>query len=472
MHVSASLLASLRQFPIPNRYVVAYSGGCDSHVLLHALMEMRARSAEMNRSAEVNSPAEINNSAQANRLGKENRFAEVNILAVHINHGLQADADKWQQHCKNICRELKVNFESIKLNLAIPKGESLEAYAREARYAAIRTVMQADDMLLLAQHADDQAETVLLQALRGSGVKGLAAMPKIVRNETTWQARPMLSISRKQIDDYANQHALNWIDDPSNKEIRFDRNFLRHQIIPDLKQRWPAMAETLSRVALHQADADQLMTELAELDWCICKVRNSDNPNGLSSIAMTRLSQARQRNLLRYWIAQCCESPLPDAATCQRILDEVIAAAEDAEPELCWANVVVRRYRGVLYLEQQQSSYSSWQQPWDLTTPLLLPCGKKLHVRTTLGQGLIYKDTDKPLSVRYRLGGEKCQLPGRAHRHELKKLFQTWGIPPWQRDRVPLIYVGEDVAQVVGYSVCESFIAQPGQVGYEIYIND
>ncbi len=448
MHsVAASILSALlsyqQQYPTPKRYVVAYSGGCDSHALLSALNELRDK---------VNGQLPCSN-----------------LAAIHVNHGLHADSDQWEAHCRATCHELDIDFNSIRLSLAIPKGESIEAYARAARYKAIRETLIDDDMLLLAQHQDDQAETVLLQALRGSGVKGLAAMPELICNDTTWQARPMLSLSRLEIEDYAKRQDIDWIEDPSNLDEKFDRNFLRHQIIPTLKQRWPAMAETFARVARHQADADQILNELALSDWQCCRL---DDRYQLNTTAMAKLSRLRQKNLLRFWIGDQCGYPMPDTTTCQLILDQVIDARPDAEPELRWSDVVVRRYRQVLYLEKYSAAESQWQQDWDFTDTLILPGGEKLQARLVEGQGLSLPEEQNSISVRFRRGGEKCQLPGRSHRHELKKLLQEWGIPPWQRDRIPLICIDDQVAQIVGYSLCEPFIARAGQMGHEIYINE
>ena len=449
MHsVAASILAALRQFPTPKRYVVAYSGGCDSHALLCALNELCCRD---HRQLPSQLPC-------------------THISAIHINHGLLSQSDEWEAHCMRVCNELAIDYISIQLNLTVPKGESLEAYARAARYQAIRQQLNDGDMLLLAQHQDDQAETVLLQALRGSGVKGLAAMPGLVCYGSTWQARPMLSLTQVGIEDYAVQQQINWVEDPSNREIKFDRNYLRHEVIPILKQRWPSMSETLSRVASHQADADQLITELAFSDWQNYK---RDDPLQLNTAGMSNLSSARQKNLLRFWISEQCDFPVPDTTMCQLLIDEVIMASSDAEPELCWADVVVRRYRGVLYLEKQSTANTpDWQQSWDLSCPLALPDGKSLNARSAEGQGLLLPAKQAAVEVRFRRGGEKCQLPGRNHRHELKKLMQEWGVPPWQRNRIPLICVGEQVVQIVGFSVCEPYIARVGQTGYEIYINE
>lgn len=440
MHpVSASLLETLRHYPSPREYVVAYSGGCDSHVLLHALVQIREQ------------------------------LACQSIKAVHIDHGLQQQAADWTQHCQQVCQQYDVAFTAVKLNLQIPKGESVEAYARTARYAALEKYLGTDDMLLLAQHQDDQAETMLLQLLRGSGVKGLAAMPEIVRIKDYWQTRPLLGLTQSDIRSYAETFGLKWVDDPSNQDNRFDRNFLRNDVVPILKQRWPSLSETMSRASQHQADANCLLNDLAELDWQACRMHEQTL---LAITPLKNLAPSRQRNLLRYWITAQCQFPMPDSVQCQRIIDEILLASEDAEPIVSWADVVVRRYRETLHLErmqcEQRGVLTPWQQTWDLQSPLTLPSGQQLIAQQKKGQGMVFPEALSSLTVRFRLGGEKCRLPGRRHRHELKKLLQGWGVPPWQRDKIPLIYIGDELAQVVGYSVCEPFIAQNGQMGFDI----
>lgn len=440
MHpVPASLLDKLRQYPAPYRYVVAYSGGCDSHSLLHALVQIREQ------------------------------LDCQQVKAIHVDHGLQPVSADWAQHCETICHQYAVPFTAVTLNLQVPAGESTEAFARSARYAAFEQHLHQGDMLLLAQHQDDQAETMLLQLLRGSGVKGLAAMPEIVLSNNYWQARPWLQIKRQDIQSYAEQSHLNWVDDPSNQDSRFDRNYLRNEVIPLLKHRWPSLTETIARSAGHQAEANSLLNELAELDWQTCRL---SDPALLAIVPLNKLSPARQRNLLRYWIAAKCQFPIPDRVQCQRIIDEILPAAEDAEPLVVWGDVAVRRYRQTLHLETVNFAKSAnWQQNWDLQSPLLLPSGKTLIATETKGQGMLLPAGSAALTVRFRQGGEKCRLPGRHHRHELKKLLQGWGVPPWQRDQIPLIYIGDELAQVVGYSVCEPYLAKNNQIGLEISLS-
>ncbi|MCK5723412.1 MAG: tRNA lysidine(34) synthetase TilS, partial [Gammaproteobacteria bacterium] len=316
---------------------VAYSGGCDSHVLLHSLVSLRSE-------------------------------IKAEIKAIHINHGLSPLANEWEDHCRKICEQLAVPYLAITVD-ARAKNNSPEEAARHARYAEWKKLLNKNEVLLLAHHQDDQAETVLIQLLRGSGVKGLAAMPAQQDFSQGLLCRPMLGFLREEIYSYAVDQGLNWIDDPSNFDTDFDRNFLRHDVIPLLETRWPSLKKTLSRSAIHQAEADQLLTELAFQDW-----HHIHENNQINISALVNLSEKRQRNVLRYWIADICELILPDTVHLQRILNEVLTAAEDARPEVIWRGGEVRRYQGRLYAQEKLVKVpGNFMLVWsDIETPLAL----------------------------------------------------------------------------------------------------
>lgn len=430
------LLAQLVRFPRPRRYCVAFSGGVDSHVLLHALAQIRSLL-----------PAQF-------------------IHAIHINHGIHPDADQWALHCQMICNDLDISFAQHTLTLNSSKGTSLEALAREARYACLASQIQSDDLLLLAHHQDDQAETLLLQLMRGSGVKGLAGMPRYAQFATGALARPLLDQTRDDLLDYARSHHLPWIEDPSNYNTAFDRNFLRHEVLPLIRQRWPSVNATLARSAQHQAEADSLLETLAQQDMAGAA---SVEQRTLAVSVLQSLPAPRQRNLLRYWLQRVCRLPLPSTVHLQRILDEMLNAGTDSSPLVQWPGAQVRRYRHVLYaMEPLADVNTEWQRDWDLKNTLRLPDGTCLQTRHTLGHGLARDKLTQGVRVGYRQGGERCRLPGRIHHHALKKLLQDWGVPPWERDRIPLIYVGDELVQVVGYTVCAPLAAGPGEPGAEI----
>lgn len=432
----ASLLTQLMQLPVPRRYCVAFSGGVDSHVLLHALVQVREQ------------------------------LPCSELHAIHVNHGIHPDAGQWARHCEFICRELGVSIEIGELQLQRQAGQSLEASAREARYQVWAQLMREGDMLLLAHHQDDQAETLLLQLMRGSGVKGLAGMPACTTFAQGWLARPLLQQDREALLQYAIGVQLPWIEDPSNMDTAFDRNFLRHVVVPLLRQRWPSLGMTLARSAQHQADAAVLLDSLAQHDLVALI---DDESRALQLPPLRQLDPVRQRNVVRYWLHQVCGLPLPGSAQLQRILDEVLPAAEDAAPLVHWPGGEVRRYRDALYAMAPHAAVdTAWQAAWDMRANLHLPTGDALQAQSCAGTGLRMSMLEQGVTVRLRQGGERCRLPGRTHHHDLKKLLQDWGVPPWQRNRIPLVYVGEELAQVVGFCVCAPFVASPGEEGVEI----
>jgi tRNA(Ile)-lysidine synthase len=341
-------------------------------------------------------------------------------------------------------------------------GESPEAAARQARYRAIAALMQAGDCLLTAHHQDDQAETLLLQLLRGGGPHGLAGMPEAAAFAAGWHARPLLAFSRDELQRYARQNALQWIDDPSNVDTGFDRNYLRNSIMPLLHERWPALARVLARSATHQAEAARLLDALAAEDLRQCRGEN----NTLHISSLLSLDEARQRNVLRYWL-KGLGFKLPDTVRLAHLQQEVLHAAPDRSPMMQWEGVVVRRYRDSLYaLPAERVPDTGLALPWNIEQPLGLPGGTRLFAVPVRGKGVKTSlCRDHPVTMRYRRGGEECQPAPRAATRPLKKLLQEAGVPPWERERIPLIFVGERLAAVVGYWVCAECQAQEGEEG-------
>lgn len=427
------LLEQLKTFPPARHYRVAYSGGCDSHVLLHALATIK------------------------------DQLPGTGISALHINHGLADEADQWALHCGKIAADLGIDFRVMVVDAMGEAGESPEAAARQARYHVFEQMMAAGDGLLLAHHENDQAETLLLQLLRGAGVRGLAAMPHYTVFAKGWLGRPLLGISRQRVRDYANNAGLDWIEDPSNQSPDFDRNFLRHDIIPVLLSRWPALPSTLARAAHHQSTASRLLDELAVADL---QASQGSRTDCLSIQALTALSQEHQDNLLRYWMHQQGVS-MPSSVQLQHIKADVMFARDDAQPQVGWAGHVVRRYRDDLYLLPATSERSnSGSLHWDFKTDLSLADGRHLTLEWRQGEGLKASLQGRAdVSVRFRQGGEVCRPSGRKQTHRLKTLWQEWGVPPWQRNKIPLIYVGDEIAQVLGYCICEPWQADAGEAG-------
>jgi tRNA(Ile)-lysidine synthase len=431
VHLTANwLLQRLRQLPDAPRCHLAFSGGLDSCVLLHLLAELRSRL-----------PYELH--------------------AIHVHHGLQHQADSWQAHCERQCKGYDIPLKTVWLTLKVNSGESLEAVAREARYQAMAEKMEEGDLLLTAQHQDDQAETLLLQLLRGSGPAGLAAMPPLARLGPGWLARPLLDYPRRTLENYAKEHKLNWQEDPSNRDQRFDRNFIRHQIMPLLRSRWPATSSTLSRAARFSGELLMLVREEAEEDLARARIKDSD---ALSVSALKSLNTIRCRNTLRHWIS-INGAPLPSSKKLSRIEQEGVHGRIDAMPLITWQGWEVRRYRDRLSLDRNQVI----ELP---TQPLTWPAGDELTLPEGLGRLIAQRGEggiaaehwqQSKVEVRFRHGGERCQLPGQSCHRPLKKLFQEWGVPPWERKHMPLVYLDGELALVPGHCVCQPFQVQAGK---------
>ncbi len=421
----------LRTLPPAGRYVVGYSGGLDSSVLLHALHGVR------------------------NRLNAR-------IAAIHVNHHLHPEAGYWDRFAKARCEALTIPCETVELSEPPPPGMSLEAWARQQRYRVFERVLGSGEMLLLAHQRDDQAETLLLQLLRGAGPHGLAAMPKCKRFAQGWLARPLLDTARSSLEGYARSHALAWIDDPSNRDPRFHRNYLRRQITPVLQQGWPGYRRTLSRAAALQAEAAALLDELAFEDLARIQAREE-----LLIPHLRELSGTRCRNLLRAWIV-VRGHPVPSAVKLHQIVREVIGAGPDRQPLVAWKDTEVRRYRDRLFIMRPLGEAAGkMHTPWVPGRPLELASGT-LTSSLQKGQGLCVRLCQgKRLEIRFRRGGERARLAGQAHTRSLKQLFQEAAIPPWVRDRTPLIYIDDELAAVAGLGVGQRFAAgavEPGWV--------
>ena len=415
---------------------VAYSGGLDSHVLLHALGAVRDR-------------------------------LDARIAAVHVHHGLQAEADQWETHCRDVCAALDIDFKVLAVDARAGRGESPEAAARSARYGALAAWLPTRHCLLTAQHQDDQAETLLLQLLRGSGVSGMAAMPETSACGKGLQMRPLLGVTRAALQDYARQHALVWIEDSSNSDTAFDRNFLRHRVMPLLHERWPAASSSLSRSAAHCAAASELLARQAADDL---QALPGSQHETVSASGLAALPGARRDNALRAWL-KLHTRHAPSTAVLTRIVEDVLNSREDAGPCVHWDRFEVRRYRDDVYcLAQRQAVDAGDELNWTLSGPLALPgAGGRLTATPARGSGLRRAAiTAGGVRIAWRRGGERCHPPGREQHHSLKKLFQEAGIPPWERDRIPLIYLGDELAMVAGLWVCGPFQASAAEDGIVI----
>jgi len=426
------------RLPPGSQFKVAYSGGLDSHVLLHALSVLRA----------------------------EHRFS---LSAIHIDHDLQTASAEWGRHCAAICTKLDIQYVVKRVRVAGIEDEGLEAAARRARYAALAAALVPGDTLLTAHHCDDQEETVFLQLLRGAGVAGLAAMPAKTALGHGQIVRPLLGFSRAALYAYAQEHRLTWIEDPSNRALHLRRNFLRTEILPRLTHYWPAHSSMLARTAHHAAEAMGLLDEVAETDLAACRQAVAHSPQALSVNALLALSMPRQRNLLRYWLRR--QGFLaPAASQLEEVLAQVQTAPRSQQARVCWPGTEVWRYRDLLVaMPAQPAPDPALDVVWDLRASLDLSGIGRLCVVPLRGQGLsCARLNGKSLHVRLRSGGETLMLPGRGHHHVLKKLLQAEGMPPWLRARLPLLYVDHELAAVADRWVCAPYLAGDGEEGLKI----
>jgi tRNA(Ile)-lysidine synthase len=390
---SNTLLGKLSLFAPTKRYFLAFSGGLDSTVLLHLLAHIKDQ-------------------------------IDADVVAIHIDHGLQQESFQWSRHCSNVCRQLDIPLETLSLSLQPVSGESFEALAREARYEAIQQLMQPGEMLLTAHHRDDQAETLLLNLMRGSGVRGLAAMPAIRRFGKGWLARPLLEISRPEIEAYAIEHKLTWIDDPTNALTDFNRNYLRHEILPRLTQRWPAAAASIADSASHLAEAGELLDE--ESGKLLAGMLAA--PGQLQLKPLLRQPHAWQKTLLRHWLQQL-GLPSPPKKRIDEFVQQLTADSQRI-PQIIWSGVELRRYNNLLYAGRRPPRHDATTEiEWRTRQPLKLP--------SQLGELQMLEGRQQRLMVRFRREGDSMRW--HSHQRKLKSIFRQLEIPPWQRARIPLI---------------------------------
>lgn len=383
------------------------------------------------------------------------------VRAVHVHHGLHRQADAWAAFCESVCEECGVALTVLRVDARPPAGESPEDWARRCRYAALETLIEEGEVLLTAHHEQDQAETLLLQLLRGAGPAGLSAMPASTPFGKGWHGRPLLHCSAAMLAAYARAQALKWQDDHSNADRRYDRNFLRHEVLPLLARRWPRYTATLSRAAGWQAEAADLLVGLAQRD--LAQVAGDDLT--LSLTALQALGAARLRNVLRLWLHRR-DLPVPNARHIDQIRLTLISGRCDSVACVRWSGAEVRRYRDRLYAMPPLPPHDATQVlTWNPQAPVPLP-GGVLDARRQRGQGISVRlAAERGLTIRFREGGERLCLDD-GHHHSVKKLLQERGILPWLRARLPLIYCGGEIAAVADLWLCQAFRAGEDEEGW------
>ena len=412
------IVSQLAPFAGAPRCWVAFSGGLDSQVLLAAAAAVRDRLPGV-------------------------------LHAIHLDHGLHPDSAAWAQRCRCRCRSLSVPFIVRRLGLGPRRGESLEALARAARYRAFAEILDPGELLLTAHNQDDQAETLLLALLRGSGVRGLAAMPFVAPLGAGYLVRPLLGTTRAALADYACAQSLDWIEDPSNRETAFDRNYLRHRVMPVLRERWPALSATFSRSASHCAEATDLGGQLAA--QTLARLAG-ERPGTLDVAALKGLGRPLLKSVLRLWLDRAGFRP-PDARHLDRVIDEALVARRDSSPLVAWSGCEVRRYRRNLF------ALAPLPDPPSPGICIDWPDGgEKGRVELPRGLGTLERCAalEGPLRVRFGQSGLSCRSARAGCSRTLKNLFQKSGIPAWLRPYVPLVFGDDGLIAVAGVCACDA----------------
>jgi len=413
----AARLGSRRQL------LAAFSGGLDSTVLLDALVWLR-----------------------------QHRLPDLALRAVYIHHGLSVHADEWANHCQDQCLRRQVQFQTIPV-MVNPERGGIEEAAREARYQMFQQSLLPGETLVTAQHLDDQSETFLLALKRGSGPAGLSAMAAVMPFHEHELLRPLLGCSRAQLQAYAESRQLNWIEDDSNRDERFDRNFLRLRIMPLLKQRWPHFCQSVARSAQLCADQETLLDELLQ-ETLTALV----SPDGSLAVApMADMGAARRGALLRRWLA-AGGVRMPAKDQLERLWQEVALSRQDAEPLFQLADKQIRRFRERLYILPIYRSLTSVVLPWpEIGHDLPLPDGLGRLRESLSGITVRAAFADEQVSVRFAASGT-FHIVGRQHSRQIKKIWQELGMAPWLRDRTPLLFYNEKLIAAPGL-----FITREGQ---------
>jgi tRNA(Ile)-lysidine synthase len=429
------------------RVLLGYSGGVDSHVLLYEL----TRVASMHRIA---------------------------IVALHGNHQVLPKSNQWEQHCRQVCQKIGVEFRSHRLPVDFDRAGGREKVLREARYAWFKSVMNSGDVLATAHHLDDQVETVLFRLFRGSGVRGLAGISPVRKWGKGELYRPFRDLWRSDILAFAEHHHLEWVEDESNRDESFDRNFLRERVMPILRSRWPGSSATIARASRHLAATETLLEQIGSEDlgrWHLtadeCQFTN------FGKIRVSRLmalSPERAANLLRCW-GRRADPEAPGSGQLFELLRQLAQSSGAMKARLVWKSVEFRRYRDCLYLLPAQADPMPHVARHRMTGPLLdLPvAGVRLRSRRGVGHGIRASGTNIP-TVEVRWYNQKIglRLTRGARTRTLRNLFQERGVPPWERWRLPVLCIDDSVAYVPGIGVAASFAARADEPGIEFLLEE
>ena len=412
----------------------ALSGGVDSVVLLHLLHQLQNRQ-------------------------------NFTLKASHVHHGLSKNADKWVKFCEKLCTKLSVPLDVHYIKLPQKKSLGIEGEARQLRYEKL--LQSKTDLVVLAHHEDDQAETFLLQLIRGAGVKGLSSMAHFDDSRRLW--RPLLNASRTDIETYAKKHKLKWIEDESNQNINFDRNFIRSKVLPILKNRFNHIIKVIYRSSSHLAEAQNLLDDLAKIDLK-SYLKSNNYKNKLQVKTLDELSNSRAKNLLRYWL-EINNQMMPSRDLLDELLRQVLTAKKDATIKIQLSKEFeIRRYQDEIYIvTKNHKNLKNYEIIWAGESEILLPNGSQLNFKKVKGRGISFKLlNDQKLKIRNRQGGEFFKPDFKRPTKKIKQLLQESDLPPWEREFFPIIFVGDELACVPNFGIDQKYQAEPQLTGLEV----
>jgi tRNA(Ile)-lysidine synthase len=413
---------------------VALSGGMDSVLLLHLLHQLQ----------------------------KTHHFT---LKASHVHHGLSKNADKWVKFCEKVCTKLSVPLDVHYIKLPQKKSLGIEGEARRLRYEKL--LQSKTDLVVLAHHEDDQAETFLLQLIRGAGVKGLSSMAHFDDSRRLW--RPLLNTSRTDINSYAKKHQLKWIEDESNQNIDFDRNFIRSKVLPILKNRFNHIIKVISRSTNHLAEAQHLLDDLAKIDLK-SYLKSNKYRHKLQVKTLDKLSNSRAKNILRYWL-EINDQLMPSKDLLDELLRQVLTAKKDATIKIQISkDFEIRRYKDEIYIVQKnQKKQKNYEIIWNGESEILLPNGTQLNFKKVKGSGINFKFLKgQKLKIRNRQGGEFFKPNSKRPTKKIKQLLQESDLPPWQRESFPIIFVGDELAALPNFGIDQKYQADHRMTGLVI----
>ena len=417
---------------LPNKFCIAFSGGMDSTVLLHVMKNI------------------IDEKSQ--------------IRAIHINHNIVDNSKVWTKTCKSICKNFGIDIEIISLEVT-HNGYGLEAAARDERYKKLKEILYENEYLLTAHHEEDQMETVFLRMARGTGLDGLQGINEKYSFGEGIIFRPMLEVSKTSVMDYAKEHQLKWVEDSSNQDTHFDRNFLRKKIIPQFRERWPSIASSVSRLSQLSAQNIKILNQIAEED-----IGPIANMNELPLAKLLDKSFERANNMLRYIILANGMS-IPSMKTLQDGLKEMLDPETD-KSVIAWKDYCIRKYKNHLYFlsnSDLEPNKVDVRIPWEIGKTVNL--GENIGtIEATFihGDGLSIEKCKNKLTISYRQGGELIKPIGHRINKSLKNLFQENQILPWMRDKIPLIYYQDELVSVADLWFNQNYVASQNEAGFVV----